>query len=101
MIEGLIVTLEALELRGLCQSRADFHRGRCDEYAKNLSALEASAIEGMNYTGGDPKRAVKERMDTHRTEQYALQFIAGHLDMNQTYRLGNHDMKRLGIGNEY
>lgn len=97
MIQGLQVTVETEELRGLCLARAAHHDQRAEVYEVQFKNLEAAEVEGMNYTGGDPKRQLKEKRDEHANEAEALQFIAAHLKSGEEYQLGRDDLVRLGI----
>lgn len=97
MIEGLKVTVKGTELRELCERHADYHSGRATKYDSNLKALERDEIEGMNYSGGDPKKAMQDRHDKHAAQADELRFIATHLVPNEDYLLDTNALARLGI----
>lgn len=97
MIEGLKVTLSGTKLRSLCVDQAIHHAERATAYEKQMEALEANKIEGMNYSGGDPKRALSDKLEEHRNESAELTFIAEHLDVEQEYLLDRAALQKLGV----
>lgn len=97
MVEGLKVTVKGGELIELCFKRAEYHRKRVAAYAKGEKALDENELEGMNYSGGDPKRALAERKKKHDDEAAEMEFIAGHLLPDDDYLLDRNDLMRLGI----
>jgi hypothetical protein len=97
MIEGLKVTVNADELRGLCIAQASFHRERAIAYAENLKNLEDAEIEGMQYSGGDPKNALRDKQSQHENSANELRFIADHLKAGEEYLLDQSALMKLGI----
>lgn len=97
MIEGLKVTVPGTELRGLCNKRADHHRARSKVYAEQIASMEKNEVEGMNYTGGDPKRALRDKLEQHESEAGEMDFIAGHLVDGEQYLLDQSALAKLGI----
>lgn len=97
MIEGLKVTVKAHELRALCEKRAAFHAERRKTYAGQAKNLENAEVEGMQYSGGDPKKALRDKETQHANSAAELQFIAEHLDANETYLLDLSALTKLGI----
>ncbi len=97
MTEGLKVTVKGAELRALCLERVEHHSQRARVYADQAASMEANEIEGMNYTGGDPKRQLRERREHHEAEAGELQFIGDHLNLAEDYLLGRDDLQKLGI----
>lgn len=97
MIEGLKVTVTGVDLIGLCRARADYHRERSEKYTQQIEAMKKDRIEGMNYTNGDPVKALEERRATHDSEYGELVFIADHIDKSESYLLGREDLVKLGI----
>lgn len=97
MIEGLKVTVNGAELVLLCKDRALFHLGRAEKYQLQIMSMKQNAIEGMNYTNGDPVKALEDKRFGHEAEASELQFIADHLDICETYLLGRDDLVKLGI----
>lgn len=97
MIEGLKVTVDGTELKELCAQRAEHHRQRAKVYAVQEATMQANEIEGMSYSGGDPKRAVREKRELHESEAAELDFIAAHLVLNEQYLLDGAALAKLGI----
>lgn len=97
MVEGLKVTIHGAELRKLCEDRAAHHRDRALVYAGEVERMEASKVEGMQYTSGDPVRALKDKGAMHESSAEEMAFIAEHLDMAEKYLLDMRDLEKLGI----
>ena len=68
MTEGLKVTVKGAELRELCLKRVEHHSQRALVYVDQIASMEANEIEGMNCSGGDPKRQLLERREHHEAE---------------------------------
>lgn len=97
MIEGLKVTVNGAELRDLCAKQAGFHEGRRATYASNAKNLADAEIEGMAYTNGDPKKALRDKETQHANCAAELHFIAEHIDTAETYLLDDAALRKLGI----
>jgi hypothetical protein len=97
MTEGLKVTIKGAELRELCLKRVEHHSQRALVYVDQVASMEANEIEGMNYSGGDPKRQLLERREHHEAEASELQFIGDHLNITEDYLLDRDDLRKLGI----
>jgi hypothetical protein len=91
------VTVQSDELKTLCRLRAQHHRERAKAYEEQLGSMRANAIEGMAYSGGDPKRALSDRLAQHAAQAREMDFIADHLAPNEEYRLDRDALMRLGI----
>lgn len=97
MIEGLKVTIVGTELRDLCTKRAEHHRDRSKVYGEQIAMMEKNEVEGMNYTGGDPKRALADKQTEHDSQAGEMAFIAAHIDLSENYLLDSQALVRLGI----
>jgi hypothetical protein len=97
MTEGLKVTIKGAELRELCLERVEHHSQRSLVYVDQIASMEANEIEGMNYSGGDPKQQLIERREHHGAEASELQFIGDHLNLTEDYLLDRGDLQKLGI----
>jgi hypothetical protein len=97
MIQGLKATIRGIELRQLCSARARHHRERAATYAQQKANMEAASIEGMNYTGGDPIKSLGDKLEQHEAEAGELEFLAAHLDADESYLLAREDLHKLGI----
>lgn len=96
VIEGLKVTVDGAEVRELCVKRAAHHRERAAAYAEQITNMQNMAVEGMNYTNGDPVRALTEKKAEHEGQADELDFIAAHI-AGGSYMLQREDLHRLGI----
>ena len=97
MIEGLKVTIKGTELQKLCRERAAYHEGRVTIYMKQLSDMDRAEIESTNLSGGDPKRALKDKQNDHECQISELRFIADHLIATEEYLLDREDLEKIGI----
>ena len=97
MIEGLKITIEGTELKELCAKRAQHHLERSVAYAGQLASMEKAEIEGMQYSGGDPKRALRDKKEQHDAEASEMDFIAAHIVTSETYMLDKDALYKLGI----
>lgn len=97
MIEGLKITIGGDELKGLCLKRAEHHQERAKVYSQQIVSMENANVEGMNYSGGDPRRALAEKRDQHENESSEMQFISEHLQTNEQYLLDSTALIKLGI----
>lgn len=97
MIEGLKVTVGGIELRDLCLKQAGFHEQRRDKYEASVKSLGDVAPEGVNYSNGDPKKALSDKVTLHDNSARELRFIADHLEPNESYLLDSMALVKLGI----
>ena len=97
MIEGLKVTIGGVELRTLCMKRAAWHVNRAAVYAAQEKSMVSAEIEATRYSGGDPKRALRDKYEQHEAEAGEMEFIAKHLKLDADYRLDASDLSKLGI----
>ncbi len=97
MIEGLKVTVVGTELKELCLKRAEHHKQRAGVYAAQATSMEENEIGAMNYSNGDPKRAIKDKQNQHENDSSELKFIADHLIADEQYLLERADLARIGI----
>jgi hypothetical protein len=97
MIEGLKPTVSGVKLRDICLSRAAHHIDRSKKYDEQLQSMERAEIEGMNYTNGDPKQALRQKRDMHIADSEEMVFLAENLDVSETYILDSDDLSKLGI----
>jgi len=59
--------------------------------------MEKNEIEGMHYSGGDPRRSLKNKLEEHESEAGEMDFIAAHLNLAEQYLLDSMALSRLGI----
>lgn len=97
MIEGLKFDVTTAELRGHLQERVTHHKERAEFYAGQVKALEDGNAQGMNYSGGDPVRALKDKHSEHKHKIDLFKFLVDHVVPNEMYRLTESDLLQLEI----
>jgi len=97
MIEGIKVTVLGDELRMLCLNRAEHHKQRVQAYTEQVANMESAAVEGMNYTNGNPVQALKDRIKSHAGDADEMEFIASHVKLQEEYLLDSSDLVKLGV----
>jgi len=95
MIEGLKFDIECEEMGDHLCEKARHHDERRLFYEKSAQRLEEGKAEGMDYTGGDPIKALRDKGRTHRNRSEFFQFMADHLIEGETYRLSESDLLTL------
>lgn len=96
-IEGLKVTVAGIELRDLCSKQAAFHQERAVAYAKQRSSLQDAQIEAMQYSSGDPKKALADKQAEHDNKARELTFIAEHIKQDAEYLLDRSALAEIGV----
>lgn len=97
MIEGLKLCIPSSDLRDLCLKAADFHAERAATYAQQVENLKTAAIEGMNYTNGNPVETLTEQADQHETDELELRFLAKYLKEGEEYLVSREELASLGL----
>lgn len=97
MIEGLKITISGKELAECCQARVSHHLNRAQVYKDQADNMEQAKVQAMQYTNGDPVKALRDRQTQHQTDADELRFIACHIDQNESYLLSRDDLTKLGI----
>ena len=101
MIEGLKVTVGAEELRGLCVVRAKHHRERAQAYGEQVASFDAAQLETRSqYTGKNPREALRDKQRDHLDDAGELDFIGAHLKTGEEYLLDREDLRKLGIAKD-
>lgn len=96
-IEGLKVTVQGPELRDLCSKQAAYHTERATAYAEQHKSLSNAQIEGMQYSGGDPKKALADKQEEHSNKARELTFIAEHIKQDAEYLLDRSALAEVGV----
>lgn len=95
MIEGLKFDISADEMKAHLTSRMKHHDERVEFYSKQAAALESGRAEGMNYTGGDPVRALRDKQVEHTRKVSLFDFLREHLVKGEVYRLDESELAKL------
>jgi hypothetical protein len=103
MIEGIKIELTSDELRSHVQSRVDFHRAKCDFYAKQAASLRAGQEENAaTYNASNnPVASLQQSEASHRERATYFKILADHLIPGETYRLSDTDLTRLELFSRY
>lgn len=96
-IEGLKVTVAGPELRDLCNKQAIYHTERAAAYAEQYKNLESAQIEGMQYSNGDPKKALADKRAEHENKARELAFISDHVKLDAEYLLDRSALGEIGV----
>ena len=104
MIEGLHVDVSAAELKELLLGRLKYHDDKVSHYEKQLGEMEkidralAEEAEVFSKTStASPKKSLEQAVQKHKDQTIYYRFMSTHLVMNETYRLSEADLTRLGI----
>ena len=97
MIEGLKVTVSGVELRKLCNAEVNRQLSRVETYRQQLANFEHAKVEAAQFTGGDPIRALKDKLHDHENSAKEMEFVAEHLVPTETYLLDWAALHKLGI----
>lgn len=95
MIEGLYFDIKFDEIRDHLRAKARHHDERRVFYESQANTLEEGKAEGMDYTGGDPIKALRDKATIHTNRSELFQFMADHLILGETYRLSESDLMTL------
>lgn len=95
MIEGLRFDVSASEMHNHLYEREKHHLDRVKFYKEQVSTLERGSAEGMNYSGGDPVRALKDKAAEHLRKASLCRFLLSHVVKDETYRLSESDLSKL------
>jgi hypothetical protein len=99
VIEGLIATVMGAELKVLCTKRGEHHRTRSTEY-REQAARFADDIDNPDPGGrnvSSPKKGLLDKAYEHGDAAANMEFLAEHLVDEESYRLGQSDLRALGI----
>jgi hypothetical protein len=97
MIEGLKLDFSGEELREHLSKKCLHHKERADFYQKQADALVAGNAETMQYTGGDPVKALRDKAITHQQRCDMFKLLHDHTSAGETYRLEDKDLTRLEL----
>ena len=97
MIEGLKFQMPSDELRTHLIARIEHHKGRKAFYEQKVGELQAGGAEGMQYTGGDPIRALRDKSAEHQRQIELFKFMHDHVAPGEMYQLADTDLQRIEI----
>lgn len=104
MINGLLVDVPSEELKKIVGSRAKHHADKANAYeakAKDLQAtikdIEDDVEFGKTSMGATPAGSLISKAREHRDKAIHFEFMLAHVIQNDTYRLGQDDLRLLGV----
>ena len=104
MITGLFVDVPSAELKSMLEGRLKYHQNKVDAYTSQLEGLEKleSALgEEAKQLGktstATPKENMLQAIQKHANQVIYYKFMTEHVIPNETYRLGENDLTRLGV----
>ena len=89
MIDGLKVTMTGEELRALLERRIDSHKRSADHWKRELARTPDEQTEDEPLL---PDHICENEAERHKWRTEVLEFIRDHVDVNETYRLGEADL---------
>jgi len=107
MITGLQVDVLSAELVGIMQERLKYHQDKADVFEKNAAELMKTIKnieEDMStgkVSGGNPAEQLQTKAREHKEKATYYKFMIEHVIKNDTYRLSQEDLARLGITARY
>ena len=97
MIEGIKLDFSGKELRQHLMKKATHHGERKSFYTSQADALIRGNAEAMQYTGGDPVKALRDKALQHQQRQEMFLLLHSHTNEQETYRLEDKDLTRLEL----
>jgi hypothetical protein len=107
MIQGLFIDVASTELKTMLEDRRKYHQDKVTAYTQQLEGLEKleSALgeeaRRMGKTStATPKENMEQAIQKHANQVIYYKFMAEHVVPNETYRLGDQELLRLGVQSE-
>ena len=105
MIEGLKIELPSAELKTLLEARLKFHQQKMEAYTDQRARLAESEAalgkeakrQGKFSNGNSPLDNLDDAIERHSNQCVYYKFTSEHVIPNETYRLAEIDLSRLGI----
>lgn len=107
MIQGLFIDVPSTELKVMLEGRLKYHQDKVTMYQAQLAGLEkleAGLDEEARRLGktstATPKESMQEAVKKHSNQVVYYKFMAEHVVPNETYRLGEQELTRLGVSSD-
>jgi hypothetical protein len=104
LIEGLHVDVKGTELKELLLGRLKYHNDKVSNYEKQLvelkrvdKALAEDAEQISKFSTQSPAQSLEQAIKKHKDQTIYYRFVADHIITAAVYRLGEHELQRLGI----
>lgn len=104
LIQGLHIDISGKELKGLLEGRLKYHADKVAAYEKQFIqfdkvdralAEDAELISKTN--SASPRQSLEQAIKKHKDQTIYYKFMADHVVVVATYRLGEQELSRLGI----
>ena len=89
MIDGLKVTVTGEELANLLERRIESHKTSARRWQHEAARTPEEATDDEPLL---PEHICENEAERHEWRAHVLSFIRDHLDINETYRLGEYDL---------
>lgn len=104
MIEGIHVDVLADEMKELLLGRKVHHEKKLSLYKQQLesmlateAALKEETLSVGKFSNASPIKTMEESVERHTSCIAFYDFLAKHVVTGETYRLGQDDLRQLGI----
>lgn len=97
MITGLHFDFPSEELKQRLAERIQHHKDRQEFYEKQAGSLQAGGAEAMEYTGGDPVKALQDKARQHQNRGELFRIFHDHIIPGEVYRLEEKDLLALDL----
>ena len=104
MIQGLYIDVSSDEIRTMLQDRLKYHQGKTSFYKEQLAkmqqidkALGEEARTIGKTSSASPTESLESSVRKHENMTLYYKFMSEHVVPNETYRLGDGELQRLGI----
>jgi hypothetical protein len=89
MIEGLKLTVTGEELANLLERRIESHKRSANRWQRDAARTPEEATDDEPLL---PEHICENEAERHEWRAHVLSFIRDHVDINETYRLGEDDL---------
>lgn len=89
MIDGLKLTISGGELRTLLEERIDAHNRRADRWKREQARTPEEATDDEPLL---PDHICENEAERHEWRVEVLEFVRDHVEVGETYRLGEADL---------
>lgn len=106
MIEGLKVDIPGKEMKHLLSERLAYHKDRLNYWEGQLALLRTTMTQAekdgyslgkSSYGSKGPLEAAEESIAKHQNNIVFYKFTSEHVVIDETYRLSEHDLQRIGV----
>lgn len=102
-IQGLQIDVKSDELVKILKDRLRHHEEKSKVYKSQAARLKETMesidedLDIRKVSNGDPVHTLEDKFREHQDKMAYFQFMLDHVIQNDTYRLGQEDLHKLGI----